>query len=62
MCLYSKTHSINIDTPFKGDKREFLFDDIVPVEIFDPKPEELNNFSESTGIKLADPFGKRCLR
>ena len=57
--LKGNEHDIHVDTPFKGDSRKALFDGVVPLEILETGYEvleELNHFSETTGIKLADPF------
>ena len=62
--LEGNEHDIHVDTPFKGKSREALFDGVVPLEILGTGYEvleELNHFSEITGIKLADPFKKRGL-
>ena len=62
--LKGNEHEIHIDTPFKGDSRKALFDGVVPLEILGTGYEvleELNHFSETTGIKLADPFKRRGL-
>lgn len=62
--LKGNEHEIHIDTPLKGDSRKALFDGVVPLEILGTGYEvleELNHFSETTGIKLADPFKRRGL-
>ena len=62
--LKGNEHNIHVDTPFKGESRKALFDGVVPLEILGTGYEvleELNHFSETTGIKLADPFKRRGL-
>ena len=62
--LKGNEHEIHIDTLLKGDSRKALFDGVVPLEILGTGYEvleELNHFSETTGIKLADPFKRRGL-
>ena len=57
--LKGNDHDIYVDTPFKVKSRKALFDNVVPLEILGTGYEvleELNHFSEATGIKLADPF------
>lgn len=62
--LKGNEHDIHVDTPFKGNSRKALFDGVVPLEILGTGYEvleELNHFSETTGIKLADLFKRRGL-